>query len=179
MHKIICFKTFLRFGATALMSGTMACGYAQTSVPDETSRPVLSPGRVGAQGAQGTKPITSPVMETSVADIMKNPARHANRNVSVSSIVGQVHSPWSFQLDERSLTSGGVDNDLLVIAAEPLATMGFKPEWRNRKIVATGTVRIVQAADFRRDYGRGVDDELFRRFEGKPALVASSLRLAE
>lgn len=179
MHKTISFTSSMQWGAIMLMLGATASGHAQTVVPDESSRPVLSPGRVGPHGAQGSKPLSAKPLEATVANVMEDPVRHANRNVVVSSTVGQVHSPWAFQLDDRTLGKGGVDNDLLVVSTEPLATMGFKPDWKNRKIIAIGTIRMVQATDFRREYGRGVDDELFRRFEGKPALIATSLKLAE
>lgn len=176
MHSL---PSSLLAAAIVLLPAVHAPAVAQTSVPDETSRPILVPGRVGPQGAQGPKEAAAPILETTVADIMEAPARHANRNVRVQSIVKEVFTPWAFELDDRAPLRGGIDNDLLVVSAEPLAAMGFQPEWRNRKVVAEGTIRILQAADFRREYGRGVDDRLFRTYEGKPALIATSLRLAE
>lgn len=179
MKKTASLSPVLLTTALVLLPGVHAPASAQPSVPDESSRPILSPGRVGPQGAQGLKDASRPILETTVADIMEAPARHANRNVRVASIIKKVFTPWTIELDDRAPLRAGIDNDLLVIGAEPLATMGFKPEWHGRQVVVEGTIRILQAADFRREYGRGVDDRLFRTYEGKPGLIATSIRLAE
>lgn len=165
-------------GSALLVAGLPAA--AQTAVPNETSRPVVSPGKAGAGNDQGiARPQASAAINATIAEIMARPADYAGRNVTVTSEVEDVFTPWSIKLDEDRVLSGGIDNDMLVVGMHPLVSLGFKPEWKNRQVRVTGTVRILQAADFRREYGRGVDDKLFRRFEGKPALIAESMTLVD
>lgn len=179
MKKTASLAFSLFVGTATLASVHHVAVMAQTSMPDETSRPVIKPGKAGPQGQQGPSAAT-PAIETTVGEIRVRPQMYANRNVTVTSAVEEVFTPWSLKLDDDSLLAGGIDNDLLVVSAEPLATMGFDPSWvKKGKVSVTGTVRILQAADFRREYGRGVDDKLFRRYEGKPALIAISMKRIE
>ena len=152
---------------------------AQTAVPGEISRPVIPPGKVGAKPGQGPAPAASPVFDVTIAELASRPRDYVGRNVNVASTVEEIFTPWAIKLDERQLTAGGIDSDLLVLAAEPLVSMGFDRSWLHKKISVTGTIRMLQASDFRREYGRGVDDKLFRRYEGKPVLVATSMRLLQ
>jgi hypothetical protein len=164
------------FSIAAVLAGFALGAAAQTSMPTDTSRPVISPGKAGPAHAQGTRPPqASAAINVTVAEIMARPQDYVGRNVTVTSEVEEVFTPWSFKLDEDRVLSGGIDNDMLVIGMHPLASMGFDPSWRDRKVRVTGTVRVLQAQDFRREYGRGVDDALFRRFEGKPAIIAASM----
>lgn len=166
--------SILLAGAAFFSAGNPAA--AQTSVPTDTSRPVVNPGKAGPAGEQGVvRPQASPAINATIAEIMDRPNDYAGRNVTVTSEVEEVFTPWSIQLDEDRVLSGGIDNDMLVVGMHPLVSLGFDPSWKNRQVRVTGTVRILQAADFRREYGRGVDDKLFRRFEGKPALIATSM----
>ena len=165
-------------GSALLVAGLPA--NAQTAVPTETSQPVVSPGKAGAGNDQGiARPQASDAINATIAEIMARPADYAGRNVTVTSEVEDVFTPWSIKLDEDRVLSGGIDNDMLVVGMHPLVSLGFNSEWKNRQVRVTGTVRILQAADFRREYGRGVDDKLFREFEGKPALIATSMALVD
>ena len=176
--------SFARSFFLLAVSGMIAAGYsvshAQDVKPDAYSLPVIPPGKAGEPPGQGASaaPATAAI-ETTIADIMRRPLDYKGRDVVVASEVEEIYTTWSFKLDEKTMFKGGIDNDLLVVAMEPLATMGFTKEWLNKKVAVTGTVRILMAADFRREYGRGVDDRLFRAFEGKPALIATSIRLLE
>lgn len=152
----------------------------QHGIPTDTSRPVVSPGKAGPAGSQGVAaPPASAAINVTVAEIMARPQDYAGRNVTVTSEVEEVFTSWSLKLDEDRVLSGGIDNDMLVVGMHPLVSLGFDPSWVNKQVRVTGTVRVLQAADFRREYGRGVDDKLFRRFEGKPALIATSMSIAD
>ena len=151
--------------------------------------PVIPPGKVGApEGGQGlaTPPAPEglpgeravPGIDTTVADIMKKPDLYVGRIVSVVSDVDEIFTAWSFKMDEQQGLSAGIDNDLLVVGAIPLTSWGFDESWKGEKIKVTGTIRILQPEDFRREYGRGVDDKLFRRYVGKPTLVARTVEKA-
>ncbi|PWF48474.1 hypothetical protein [Massilia glaciei] len=71
--------------------------------------------------------------------------------------------------------SNAFGRHLLVVSSVPLANWGFDASWVDTAARVTGTVRILQAADVKREYGRGVNDKLFRTFEGQPAIVARSV----
>jgi hypothetical protein len=162
-------------GASMLGAGAAPFAGTQSIYPDNTSVPVIPPGKAGDAQVQPAPP-ASPAINITVAQLMSRPEAYIGRNVTIVSEVEEVFTPWSFKLDEDRLLSGGIDNDLLVIGREPLASMGFREEWIEQPVRVTGTVRILQASDFRREYGRGVDDKLFRRYEGKPALIATSIQ---
>lgn len=164
--------------AVAAILATGSPATAQTSIPTDTSRPVVPPGKAGPPGAQGVaRPPASPAINATIAEIMARPQDYAGRNVTVTSEVEEVFTPWSIKLDEDRVLSGGIDNDMLVVGMHPLVSLGFDPSWVNRQVRVTGTVRVLQADDFRKEYGRGAEDKMFRRFEGKPALIATSMEL--
>lgn len=165
-------------GASILAAIYAGPAAAQNVVPSETSRPVVPAGKIGEQRQDGTAGSpASPAINVTVAEIMERPGDYVGKNVTVTSEVQEVFTPWALKLDEDQLTAGGIDSDLLVISKEPLVTMGFKQSWIDRQVSITGTVRMLQAEDFRREYGRGVDDRMFRRYEGRPALVARSMAI--
>jgi len=150
--------------------------------------PVIPPGKVGApEGGQGlaTPPTPEglpgeravPGIDTTVADIMKRPDLYAGRVVTIVSEVDEIFTGWAFKLDD-SQAPGGIDNDLLVVGAIPLAGWGFDESWKGKKVKVTGTIRILQPEDIQREYGRGVDDKLFRRYVDKPTLVARTVEKA-
>lgn len=102
--------------------------------------------------------------------MIANPQAYAGKVVTVASRVEEVFTPWAFKLE---------DSDFLVIGANPTQTFNLDTTGVKTEVRVTGTVRILQADDFQREYGRGVDDLLFRRFEGKPALIAHLCRRAD
>ncbi|MEC4723188.1 hypothetical protein RY831_28930 [Noviherbaspirillum sp. CPCC 100848] len=118
-------------------------------------------------------------INTTVADIARNPRGYEGRNVAVNSKVEEIYSPWSIRLDEQQLFAGGIDNDILVVSNEPLALLGFDRAWRDRTVKVTGTVRILQAEDFRHEASRDSGTGLAERYTGKPAIIAASIVLIE
>lgn len=163
-------------GTGALIAAASMPIAAQTPIERENPLPIVPPAQVGQEGSEGPRP-TSPsaAIAVSIEELRRRPLDYAGRNVTVSSEVNDVLTPWTFVLDDDRVLTVGIDNDLLVIGAAPLAHMGFRPEWRNEKVRVTGTVRILQPTDVRREYGRGVDDRIFRRHVGRPVLVATSV----
>jgi hypothetical protein len=188
--KILTGLVVLFIGAGALVSGCEQRAEDPVAVDKEAvpPLPVIPPGQAGVSSEQGLakspgeKGIVGepapPGVDTTIADIMNRPELYIGKNVSVVSSVEEIFTPWSFKLDERQVATGGIDNDMLVIGAVPLTSFEVDPSWLNKQVNVIGTVRVLQAADFRREYGRGVDDLLFRRFEGKPAIIAQSVKKA-
>jgi hypothetical protein len=60
----------------------------------------------------------------------------------------------------------------LIVGSMPLTNWGFDQTWKNQRVKVSGTVRILQAEDFRRDYRPEVAALLIKRYEGKPVIVA-------
>jgi len=176
MQKVL--HPFAIIAGTVLVAGLHAASaIGQTVAPAEASRPAAVPGQ--PEGGESQTPRASAALDVTIAELMRQPEAYAGRNVTVTSEVEEIITPWTAKLDEDQALSGGVDNDLLVIGALPLVTLGFDPSWVNKQVRATGTVRVLQAADFLREYGRGVDNTLFSKYEGKPALIATSLTIVD
>lgn len=110
---------------------------------------------------------------------MQRPYAYIGKQVRLSSKVEEVLTPWVLRLGEDPPLANLPNPNLLLVAAEPLVTMGFKSGWQDKTVNVVGTVRMLQAADIQREYGRGVDDRLFRRYEGKPVFVATCIELAQ
>jgi hypothetical protein len=147
---------------------------------ERESPPNLTAPQVASSAQLGLAPNTvATAINTTVADIVRNPEGYDGRNVAVASEVEEIYSPWSIRLDERQLFAGGIDNDILVVAIEPLAFAGFQQAWKGKEVHVIGTVRILEGDDFRREYGRGIDDELFLKFAGKPVIIAQSIKPIE
>lgn len=136
--------------------------------------------RASVHPSQKTSPDpVNTAINTTVADIARNPRGYEGRNVAVASKVEEIYSSWSIRLDEQLLFSGGIDNDILVVSSEPLALLGFDRAWRNRTVRVTGTVRILQTEDFRHEAFRDSGAGLAERYTGKPAIIAASIALIE
>lgn len=151
---------------------------AQNAGSVDTQRPIVAADQPAHNDAQSPQPRASAALDVTVAEIMANPDAYAGRYVTVTSAVEEVLTPWTARLDEDRPLAGGVDNDLLLVGTLPLVSFGFDPSWVNKEVRATGTVRVLQAADFIREFGRGMDNDLFSRFEGKPALIVTSMTIA-
>lgn len=164
-------------GTTLLAALHATPASAQDAAPPNPASPPS--GQAGAESGGGPSPRASAALDIPVAELMRRPDAYVGRNVTVTSEVDEVFTPWTVKLDEDQLLAGGVDNDILVISALPLVAQGFDPSLRNKKVRATGTVRVLQAADFLREYGRGMTTELIRQYEGKPALIATSLTVVD
>lgn len=170
---------FLLFAGALCLGVAPAPSAAQTGVPGATSQPVIPPGKIGPPSGQGPagQPDSTPLVAR-IYEVVQMPDAFIGKQVRLISKVEEVLTPWVLRLGEDPPLVNRPDPDLLLVAAEPLVTMGFDSSWQNKTVNVIGTVRILQAADFRREYGRGVDDRLFRRYEGKPVLVATSMELA-
>lgn len=140
----------------------------------------VQPEGTGTHVSQKTTldPIDTAI-NTTVADIARNPQGYEGRNIAVNSKVEEIYSPWSFRLDEQQLFAGGIDSDILVVSNEPLALLGFDRAWRDRTVRVIGTVRILQPEDFQHEAFRNPETGLAARYTGKPAIIAASIVLIQ
>ncbi|HJV51193.1 MAG TPA: hypothetical protein VJ652_07035 [Noviherbaspirillum sp.] len=159
------FAFTLPFAVAALLAGSALMAAGQTDMP-----PAPPSGR-------GTVAPASPALDVTIAEIVARPRDYAGREVSVASTVEDIFSPWAIRLHEKRSIAGGIGADLLVLGVEPLAGLGFDRSWLHRKISVTGTIRMLRLSDFRHEYGNRIDDQLLRRYDGKPALIVSAMRL--
>lgn len=151
------------------------------SFANEMSKPIISPGHGGAvQHADIIESPRSSPLIARIVEIVKNPAAFNGRRVVLTSRVEKIYSPKSMLLGEDPPLANGNEPQLLLVSTEPLSSVThFKQELPHRIVKAVGVIRVLQAEDFRRTYGRGLDDKLFRQHEGKPAIIADSLAFAD
>lgn len=108
-----------------------------------------------------------------VAEIMENAAAYENREVTVVGEVEEVYGDRAFKIDEEGLFTGGIDNDLLVIAG-PGATW-TEDQIHEETVRTTGTIRMFSAASFGEEFDYDFADDTFRDYEGRPVLVARTV----
>ncbi len=123
-----------------------------------------------------TAPATAPGIVT-VADITSNWSNYAGKTVVVNGWVERAYGGNAFRLDEDSVFTGGVDNDLLVVGANGVFPTGLKFGDADSKVRVTGTVRRFVAADIERDYGFDLIPDVETEFKDKAVLVANSVQV--
>lgn len=112
-----------------------------------------------------------------VADVTGNTNNYIGKTVTVSGWVERSYGANSFRLDEDSVFTGGIDNDLLVVGATNVIPAGMKFGNDDAKVRVTGTVRRVVIADIERDYGFDFDSGVEAEFRDKAVLVANSVQV--
>jgi len=112
-----------------------------------------------------------------VADITGNMNNYAGKTVTVSGWVERTYGANSFELDEDSVFTGGIDNDLLVVGAAGVIPAGMKFGDADAKVRVTGTVRRLVIAEIERDLGFDLTPEIETEFRDKPVLVANSVQV--
>ncbi len=115
----------------------------------------------------------------SIEEITDNPARYYGDVVTVGGEVENI-------VGRRAFTIGGDDfiggDELLVVSASGLPAVANRagaPELAEDDLVTvTGPVRRFVLADIERELGADLDDNLFRDWEGQPAVVARNIDLS-
>ena len=111
-----------------------------------------------------------------VDDITDNPARYLGQTVTTAGEVDEILGP-------RAFTIGGDDfigeDELLVVGANQLPAIQGRPGAEqlaeNDVVTVRGTVRRFVLADVERDLGVDLEDNLFRDWADKPAIVAQQI----
>lgn len=127
-----------------------------------------------------TNTTTAPVanaVNVKVADVTGNTNNYLGKTVTVSGWVERSYGANSFRLDEDSVFTGGIDNDLLVVGAANVVPAGLKFGNDDAKVRVTGTVRRVVIAEIERDYGFDLTPEVETEFRDKAVLVANSVQV--
>lgn len=112
----------------------------------------------------------------SVADIVAEPETYVGRQVTIEADVDDVMGPHAFALDEDAPLAGGVDNDLLVLAREPLPTGAMDDQWVDERVRVTGTVARMDVVEIEREIDWDLNPEIEAEFEDRRAvLIAESV----
>jgi len=124
-----------------------------------------------------TAPAANTAGDVKIADITGNMNNYAGKTVTVSGWVERTYGANSFELDEDSVFTGGIDNDLLVVGAANVIPAGMKFGDADAKVRVTGTVRRLVIAEIERDLGFDLTPEIETEFRDKAVLVANSVQV--
>ncbi|MDP8922205.1 MAG: hypothetical protein M3O34_04925, partial [Chloroflexota bacterium] len=112
-----------------------------------------------------------------VDDIADHPEVYAGKAVTVRGEVGEALGSRSFALEEDDLL---FEDAVLVLTTGQMTGRDGRPlapdALVDRPVWVTGTVRLFNRVEVERDLGIDLDDELFAEWEGRPAIVARSIR---
>ncbi len=139
-------------------------------------------GNVGMMN--NTNNMNNPAMagdaaNVTVANIMSNATNYTGRSVTVDGWVERAYGANAFRLDEDSVFTGGIDNDLLVVGAPNVVPAGLRFGTDDARVRVTGTVRTMVAADIERELGWDLTPEIEAEFNAKPVLVARTVQVIE
>lgn len=115
----------------------------------------------------------------SIEEITSDPARYYGQTVTVGGEIENIVGRRAFTVGGESFLG---DPELLVVGASPLPAVAGRPAdaglAENDLVTVTGPVRRFVVADVEREIGFDLDDNLFRDWEGKPAVVARNVNLS-
>ncbi len=122
--------------------------------------------------------MTGELRALTVAEITSNLTELVGQPVAVAGQVEEVISPTAFSIDEDATFAGGIDNDLLVVAAGQNIPF-INDELDDKTVLVAGPVRQFDLAAFEQEIGYDLDDAMFESWAGRPAVVAQAIRVAE
>ncbi len=115
------------------------------------------------------------VPETNVTteEVADNTKQLIGKTVTVRSTPIKKLGPSTFTISDKQFF--GSEPILVVNASGKVFTLPTDP---NTPIQATGPVRKFVVADINRDYNLGLDPNLYKEYETRPAIIAQSIALA-
>jgi hypothetical protein len=143
-----------------------------TDQPTEAAGRVDEPGDVVLPGEAEDLDIEG--TEVELEDVADNPAEYLGQTVTVNGEVSAVLSPQVFRMNEGNLLDIG---DEILVVHLPDQTPVVMVE--DAEIQVTGTVRSLIQADIERDFGFGLDEDLYIEYENRPAIIANSIEVME
>ena len=113
--------------------------------------------------------------------ITDNPSAWIGKTVMVDGSVGDVLGQRAFTINDNDLIG---DDEMLVVGAKPLRTLPGRqtqdvPLVADDIILVRGPVRLFDLAAAEKEVGADLDDNLFRDWAGKPAIIARSVRVLQ
>ncbi len=115
----------------------------------------------------------APETNVTAEEVADNTAQLIGKTVTVRSQPIKKLGPSSFTISDKQFF--GSEPILVVNASGKVFNIPADP---NTAIQATGQVRNFVIADINRDYNLGLDPNLYREYESRPAIIAQSLAQA-
>lgn len=113
---------------------------------------------------------------TTVAAIQDNTDAWVGKTVTVVADVEEVWGPHTFSLDEDSVTTGGIDNDIAVLSPKAGSLANIDDQWRNNKVKVTGVVHRFVVVDIEKELGWDLDPKIETEIEArKPVIIATAV----
>jgi len=116
--------------------------------------------------------------EVGVPAVLENAQRYYGQKMTVSGAVGQVIEPRTFVMVEEQALRGGplsavelADRGVLVVHTGGSAPNVAEPH----SVRATGILQRFDISDIEQQEGVDLDDELYRQYEDRPALLAAEV----
>ncbi len=122
--------------------------------------------------------MTGVLRPLTVAEITSNLTELIGQPVALVGEVEEVISPAAFSIDEDATFAGGIDNDLLVVAAGQNIPF-INDAVDDSTVLVAGPVRQFDLAAFEQEIGFDLDDAAFEGWTGRPAVVAQAILVAE
>ncbi len=122
--------------------------------------------------------MTGVLRPLTVAEITSNLTELIGQPVALVGEVEEVISPAAFSIDEDATFAGGIDNDLLVVAAGQNIPF-INDALDDSTVLVAGPVRQFDLAAFEQEIGFDLDDAAFEGWTGRPAVVAQAILVAE
>ncbi|MCC6174991.1 MAG: hypothetical protein IT305_06775 [Chloroflexi bacterium] len=152
---------------------------ADSIILDPTLYWVVGPspyGNPANPGAANVDPQTQ-AQQATVDGIAENPSAYIGRTVTIAGEVGRALGPRSFTVEDNDLL---FDEEIAVVGARPLLDRNGQPysaeALDDLRIMVTGMVRQFVRADLEREFGITFDGADLDGWEGRPVIVADSVR---
>jgi len=138
--------------------------------------PYVSPANAGTANADPQ----AQAQRATVDGIADNPPAYLGRTVTIAGEVGRALGPRSFTVEDNDLL---FDEEIAVVGARPLLDRNGQPYSADAlddlRIMVTGTVRQFVRADLEREFGIDLSSGELDGWEGRPVIVADSVRQLE
>lgn len=113
---------------------------------------------------------------TTVAAIQDDTDAWVGKTVTVVADVEEVWGPRAFSLDEDSMTTGGIDNDIAVLSPKAGSLANIDDQWRNNKVKVTGVVHRFVVVEIEKELGWDLDPKIETEIEvRKPVIIATAI----
>jgi hypothetical protein len=132
----------------------------------EANRPIAQEPVARAPVAQQRENVTT-------EDVNENTQALIGKTVTIRSEPEDKIGPYTFTLNDEQFFGG---ERILVVntSGQPFVF----PEEDDREVQVTGEVRNFTIADINQEYDLGLDTNLYREYEGRPAIIAQSIAVA-
>jgi hypothetical protein len=138
---------------------------------------VLDPNLYGPYGGMTDPSPQAQMQSVTIDQITDNANAYVGRRVTVAGEVGEALGPRSFTVEDNDLL---FEEEIAVIGARPLLDRNGQPysddALDDLRVMVTGTVHLFNEAEIERQMGLDLSDASLDGWEGRPVIVAESVR---